>query len=313
MKVSIVICTRNRADSLRETLAALSRLEVSSHFSVELLVVDNGSTDHTQQVVAQTRPPQLPTRCLIEPAPGQVNARNRALAESESQVLLFTDDDVRVPSDWVDLMCLPIATGNADAVAGGVRFPQDRELEMKRLGLWDYRSWWASTDVLSPTAPTSMVGANMAFRRNLARQVGGFDPALGPGALGFYDETLFSYQLVRSGARLIGRLDVMVEHHFSLERLNRPAAVAAARAMGRSYAYVYHHWKMARSRLARWHLLKARLRRRRLERTHLDCLPETSLHQLLEATKTEAFCAEYLKQSRLPRRYREWAPATARA
>jgi glycosyltransferase involved in cell wall biosynthesis len=48
--VSIVVCTRNRADALSKTLRAISRLVVPPGIAVELLVVDNGSTDDTQSV-----------------------------------------------------------------------------------------------------------------------------------------------------------------------------------------------------------------------------------------------------------------------
>jgi glycosyltransferase involved in cell wall biosynthesis len=48
--VSIIICTRNRADSLRETLASIGRCDVPADLPAELLVIDNGSTDHAREV-----------------------------------------------------------------------------------------------------------------------------------------------------------------------------------------------------------------------------------------------------------------------
>ena len=60
--ISIIICTRNRVDSLRQTLAHLSRCQVPEDCTVELLVVDNGSSDGTRRLVEGTVLVNLPTR-----------------------------------------------------------------------------------------------------------------------------------------------------------------------------------------------------------------------------------------------------------
>src|SRR5687768_15493346 len=120
MTVSIVICTRNRADSLRETLVSMGNCQVPSHLPSELLVVDNGSTDHTRQVAEQAALANMPVRYIHEPRRGQSHARNRGLIEAIGDIFLFTDDDVRVPETWIERMCRPIADNEADAVVGGV-------------------------------------------------------------------------------------------------------------------------------------------------------------------------------------------------
>jgi hypothetical protein len=88
-----------------------------------------------------------------------------------------------------------------------------------------------------------MIGANMAFSRAVANTVREFDLALGAGALGFYEETLFCWQMLKAGFRLITRLEVSVEHHFDLSRLNYARLLSIARSMGRSEAYVAYHWR----------------------------------------------------------------------
>src|SRR5258708_4953396 len=100
MLVSILICTRNHAASLRETLHSLAQVHLPETLSCELIVVDNGSTDDTAAVVRSSAFPQIPVRYLHEPRPGKGHAYNTGLAEARGNILLFTDDDVRLPRQW---------------------------------------------------------------------------------------------------------------------------------------------------------------------------------------------------------------------
>src|SRR6185295_11932546 len=75
MDCSIVICTANRANALRDTLASLA--EVNRPGRVELLVVDNRSTDHTRQIVEEAaRQHPFPVRYLFEDELGKYAALN---------------------------------------------------------------------------------------------------------------------------------------------------------------------------------------------------------------------------------------------
>jgi hypothetical protein len=106
-----------------------------------------------------------------------------------------------------------------------------------------------------------MVGANMAFHRHVLDRVPGFDVELGPGGLGFEDETLFSRRLLAAGYKLAGAFDVVVEHHFEPARLTRDGLIDSARKMARSHAFVFYHWEHKKSRLAFPRLVLAHLRR----------------------------------------------------
>lgn len=160
MRVSIIIVTRDRAGDLKQTLQAMRQVAVTDGLEAELLVVDNGSSDETANVVMSCEPGSIPVRYTCEPRAGQSIGRNRGLAETTGEMILFTDDDVRPPVDWLSGMCEPMAQGRADAVCGGVRLaPHLLRPWMTQL----HRSWLASTEWLTPGAVQSMVGANMAF------------------------------------------------------------------------------------------------------------------------------------------------------
>jgi hypothetical protein len=165
---------------------------------------------------------------------------NRGIAESSGDVLLFTDDDVRVPVDWLDGMCWPVSSGKAMVVAGGVKLaPHLTRSWMTPV----HRAWLASTEWIADGPVTSLVGANMAIAREVFQQVPGFDPELGPGGTGFSDDHLLALQIMEAGYRIHDRTSVWVEHHFEPSRLGRASWLSAAVRRGVSQAYVGHHWE----------------------------------------------------------------------
>lgn len=237
---SIIICTCNRAEHLRQTLQALATVNVPAEIPAELIVVNNGSSDGTAEVVQAARLVNMPVRYVTESRRGQCFARNTGMAHSRGAIILFTDDDVRPPADWIAGMCRPILAGGAQAVTGGVRLaPHLQRPWMHPL----HRGWLASTEGIDRAAPYTMFGANMGFSRQVLNKVPAFDTELGPGALGFGDEMLFSWQLLEAGYKLHGALDVEVEHHFEEERLQRAAFLDSARKRGRTQAYLDYHWR----------------------------------------------------------------------
>lgn len=244
MDVSILLCTRNRVDSLRDTLRSIAGTKVPSAWQVELVIVDNGSTDDTRAVAKKEAPSALNPRCVVEPKPGLSHARNRGIAESTGQVLLFTDDDVRVPSRWIGPMATPILEGKADAVAGGVRLTD----ELRRSWMSDlHASLLADTTALQKRGEARLVGANMAIGRSVFDTIPGFDPELGAGhqTFGFHEETLLTLQMRQAGLRLETAYDVVVEHRPKPDRIQWDAYGQAAEKLGRSDAYLDHHWRHA--------------------------------------------------------------------
>jgi len=232
--VSIIICTRNRASSLCSTLESISKAEVPSGWICELLVVDNGSTDATKSSVAALSLPHLTIRYLHEPRAGKGHAYNAGMASAAGRAFLFTDDDVRVPINWIEGMCRPILDGKADAVQGGIRIAP----HLERFWLTDPLRIWVAAVEHPQHPPEGLVGANMAFAREMSEIAGGFDPRLGPGASGFYDDTLFGWLLKRAGRKILYLPHISVEHHFDSARLTFQAFLSTARRMAASRAIV---------------------------------------------------------------------------
>jgi glycosyltransferase involved in cell wall biosynthesis len=249
--VSVLIATRDRAASLRETLRSLASVEIPADVVAQVLVIDNGSTDETPAVVAEfAREAELEVVYLLEPTPGKCRALNLGLARASGDVFLFTDDDVRFPANWIDGMSRPIREGRADTVQGGVRWSPEL-----------LRSSGATPFVASVVASTEhksreelehgLIGANMAVSRRAYELVGAFDEELGPAELGAGEETLLAWQLQNAGRRHLVLLDVAVEHHFDAARINRGWILQSAERKGRSLGYIDYHWRHEDVRRAR--------------------------------------------------------------
>jgi cellulose synthase/poly-beta-1,6-N-acetylglucosamine synthase-like glycosyltransferase len=263
--ISVIICTRNRADSLSTTLEALEKCDVPENSSCELIVIDNGSTDNTRDVVERATLSRMRLRYVSEPRRGLSNARNRGIAESTGTMIVFTDDDIRPETRWLLALCAPLIENTADAVLGCVRMAPHLERDWLTGFL---RIYVACNDrQLTRNAANLLIGANMGFHRRVLEKVSGFDDELGAGtARGFGEDTLFSCQLKEAGFRTTHVFDACVEHHFAEDRLEPGKFLAAMKGIGRSAGYTAYHWEHRRVPRARlqWLILGAKLILRRL-------------------------------------------------
>ncbi len=99
-RVTVALCTSNRATILDRTLDNMSRLRIPAGTDWELLVVKNNCTDDLDDVI-ERHAKSLPIRPVWEPMPGLSRARNRAVSEASGNLVVFTDDDVLVHQSWL--------------------------------------------------------------------------------------------------------------------------------------------------------------------------------------------------------------------
>ena len=301
LSVSIIICTCNRAASLRRTLGFLGQIRIPSGWQVEVIVVDNGSTDETAKVVRSAMFTNMRAQYLYEPKKGKSHALNLGLANARGDYVLFTDDDVRVSVDWVEEIVAPLADGRADAVVG--RTELATQLQKPWLSPW-MKGFLAAPD-LRPGEQCELIGANMAFRRSVLQHVPAFDPELGPGALGLAEETLFGLQLAEAGLKVKLAEDAKVIHDPEGSRLTRRCWLDSVRKYGRTRGYLAYHWYHRELKCPRlmtvWFLAKLHLRRlfQSPQELDKDGCPEWEMCYMHELEMYRQFCIE----RRRPRNY----------
>jgi glycosyltransferase involved in cell wall biosynthesis len=216
LAVSVVVCTRDRADQLERCLDAVLALD---HPGFEVMVVDNASTtDATARLAAR-----LPVRYVREDRPGLDWARNRGIAEAAHSIIAFTDDDARPDPGWLGAITAAFQDPDVSAVTGAV-FGAELETDAQLLFELEYNGMVQSVHPRTIRreslktrellwASSFGVGANMAFRREALRAVGGFDVALDVGTPsgGGGDIEMF-HRLVARGGTIVYEPRAVVWH-----------------------------------------------------------------------------------------------------
>lgn len=176
MLISLVVCTRNRDAQLARCLDNLLKLERPE--SSELIVVDNGSVDATQDIVRGYES-SLWTKLVAEPRPALARARNRGWRVAQGEIVAFTDDDCYPRADFLPAVVRSFRENASLGFIGGrilLHDPNDARVTIKEN---DSREEFAPGDFMYASA---IHGANFAFRRCALESVGGFDERFGVGA-----------------------------------------------------------------------------------------------------------------------------------
>jgi GT2 family glycosyltransferase len=214
--VSVVVLTAGRTERLAHCIRSIVDL---SYPDFELVIVDNApESGSTRELVAQWARARIRVRYITEPVRGVSRARNRGIASTEAGIVAFTDDDVMVDQGWIERIVAPFLEDEQVGVVTGLVIAARLEtIEERR---FEHFSGFArGLDVLTfdtdqhrpPSQPLfpywgAAFGAtnNVAFRRAVLEEIGGFDEALGYGtpARSGADIDVFTRALL-SGARLI--------------------------------------------------------------------------------------------------------------
>jgi glycosyltransferase involved in cell wall biosynthesis len=234
VNASLIICTRNRASDLARTLENILPLIHDEAVLQEILVVDNGSSDGTRDLVEKTRASWSKLRYTLCPDHGLSKARNHGIKVTRGEIIVWTDDDVRITQYWLSSLLRPILSGESEAAVGRVEIPNHLSRKWMSAG---HRPWLAEN--IRPV-PARLIGANMAISRRSLLAAGGFDPKLGAGALGFHEETSLGRHLRAMGISVVYVDEALIIHHFQEERLFRVSWIRTARNAGRSTAHLCH-------------------------------------------------------------------------
>jgi glycosyltransferase involved in cell wall biosynthesis len=252
---TVAVCTANRAALLAGTLAAL--LPLLDPRRSEVVVVDNGSSDETPTLLAETaanaaasgRPPGF-FRAVREERAGLSAARNRAVREARGELLLFLDDDALPQPGWVEAYVEAFRAPGVGAAGGPVEPIFDGALPA-----WlddrflPYLSAWDRGSAVVPLRYNELPrGTNMAFRRATFAVYGDFLEQLGRkgASLRSCEEIEYCLRLERGGEEILYLPAAGVRHHVGTQRLSVPWMEARFAAQGFSEAIL--DWRHAGAR-----------------------------------------------------------------
>jgi glycosyltransferase involved in cell wall biosynthesis len=226
VSITVLIATHNRSELLRRTLERLGQQAFMP--GDEIIVVDNASTDETADVIARMSAGfPIPLHRRYDQSDGKAPALNAAAGSARGDVLALTDDDVLVSEDWIEIIRRLFSDASMALVGGRVdpqwQQPAPAWLEVERNGRYGPMS--------SPLAllhygdaqqlgRRTAVGANMAVRRSVFEQLGGFAPHLGKrrGTLLCGEDHDLSQRAISAGYRCEYRPELRVRHWVPTER-----------------------------------------------------------------------------------------------
>jgi cellulose synthase/poly-beta-1,6-N-acetylglucosamine synthase-like glycosyltransferase len=211
--VSVVVPAYNEAANIAATVRSLV---AGDYPQVEVIVVDDGSTDATADIVQRLRLPGV--RLVRQPNAGKPAALNAGIAQARSDILVFVDGDTVFEPDAVGKLVQPLHTPDVGAVSGNTKVANRRGL----LGRWQHLEYVIGFNLdrrmfdvarCMPTVP----GAIGAFRRTAVADVGGVS------AQTLAEDTDFTMALIRAGWRVVYAPDAIAwtEAPASLKQLWR--------------------------------------------------------------------------------------------
>ena len=225
MKLSIIIATHARPDSLARLIASLKpQLRPTRS---ELIIAENGTP-----APAKLADADAVAAHVHDPRPGKCRAQNLAIKRATGNVLIFLDDDLLVAKDYVDQVERFFTYHPEFAAMKGRILPLEDPHKIAGVN-WVYLDLPLVDHGNEIVEVRGVMGANMAFLADAMRAVGPFDERLGPGAAGHEEETEMSARFRRAGYHIGYSPNAAVYHEVDPTRANRARFIRVARERGR--------------------------------------------------------------------------------
>ena len=210
-KISLIICTRNRAASIHRCLDAILKIESVDHF--ELILVNNASTDHTATLLQKfVDSCALPVVVVNEPIPGLSRARNAGIAAASGDLMAFSDDDCYLAPDYLTALGSSFENNKVGFVGGRVLLFDPTDLPIT-IQTSEQPAQFLPQQYMPPSG--AIHGANFAFRREVFNRIGLFDINLGAGTpcMGAEDTDLLQRALMAGFQGLYSPAPLVFHHH----------------------------------------------------------------------------------------------------
>ena len=210
--LSIIICTFNRQELLKNAVLSLFHQINIDSSSIEIIVIDNNSTDKTKESIIQLQKENKNLYYFLEVQQGLSFARNRGYKEAHGNYIAYLDDDALAPENWIDTALQIMGTYDPDAFGGPIYpfylnekpnwFKDEYEIRMHQ----ENTGWLKKENYLS--------GSNMLFKRDILHEFKGFDTNLGMTGkkIAYGEETELVMRLHNANKKLYYDRKLIVKH-----------------------------------------------------------------------------------------------------
>ncbi len=197
-RISVVVCSYNGAATIRDTLEGLHGLDYPDF---EVIVVNDGSTDRTSEIVEE-----YDVKLLTIGHGGLATARNAGFAAATGEIVAYIDDDAYPDRHWLTYLALTFLASDVCGVGGpNLLPPEDCDLAECVANA----PGGPAHVLLSDREAEHIPGCNMAFRKRWLEAVGGFDPQFEAAG----DDVDLCWSLQQRGGRLGFHAGAFVWHH----------------------------------------------------------------------------------------------------
>src|SRR3990167_302284 len=180
IELSIIVCTRNRARQLATLIQCLGSQINIEDLRWEIILVDNNSNDNTKEVAyAFCEGSNLKINYIFEKKTGLSNARNAGILASKGSLLLFIDDDVLIPGEFI-----------SNALFGIKEFPEFQIFGFRVLPEW-------------PEQKAGLHNPSFNLKKEVFEKLGPFREDLGAGQSGVCEDTEFFWHALMNNYKIL--------------------------------------------------------------------------------------------------------------
>jgi glycosyltransferase involved in cell wall biosynthesis len=225
--LTVLVCTYNRCEDLRELLVSALSQGTGGAFTYEILVVDNNSSDGTRELVERLiAEGNGAIRYLFERRQGKSFALNTGLTEARGAIYLIADDDLVLPPDYLSRVWSAFRAHPEVSVVAGKVLP----LWGAAVPAWLTQEHWSALALCDYGAEKLYTGVNEsicllagAFRRADVEAVGGYHLELGvsKSRIGGTEDVDLLARLYEAGRRGLYLPDLWLNHKVPADRLTK--------------------------------------------------------------------------------------------
>ncbi len=207
MLFSVIIPTYNRLSQLKLTLQSVFNQDIDDY---EVIVVDDGSTDDTEQYLKSLATPKL--NWIRQNNKGPAAARNAGIKLSQGKYIAFTDDDCTVPSNWLSSFKEVFESNGVDIIGGAVKNSNKKTIysEVSQHITNFFVEYLNRAGKPSPFLTSN----NIAYRADFLKKVGGFDERFKKAG---GEERALNWKILCAGGKSVYAPDIIVEHNHKMD------------------------------------------------------------------------------------------------